>query len=364
MTDDLEARLRAAIHAEADAADRTATRAEGAGDGDERARADTGPTAITPPFTRREDDSLVAIRSKIRTVRRRRRVLAVAAATAVVVVGLAALPRLGNDPTDLDTIGRPDGDQATTAPDQPDGSTTAPPATATTDTPTTAADGQATGTTAADPLDPSDPDVLGDGFQPLWPFPTRAAATEWRDAYRSGGQQPWHLDAEETARSFTTGFLGFTEVDQITSSDIGATDAQVGVGYTNADGSTSTAALIHLMRYGTGDDAPWEVVGTHDTDLRLETPDYGTTARSPMTVAGYVTGVDESVRVQVRQPSSATPLGETPTGQPAGGTDAPWETTVTFSGATDPAVTVVASTGGHVQDVERFAITGLRSLRG
>jgi hypothetical protein len=29
--------------------------------------------------------------------------------------------------------------------------------------------------------------------------------------------------------------------------------------------------------------------------------------------------------------------------------------------ATDPAVTVVVFTGGHVQDVERFAITGLRT---
>jgi hypothetical protein len=82
-----------------------------------------------------------------------------------------------------------------------------------------------------------------------------------------------------------------------------------------------------------------------------------------MRVAGYITGVDESLRVQVRQSSSAQPLGET-AGIPAGGDNAPWTTTVSFSGATDPAITVVVSTGGHVQDVERFAITGLRSLHG
>jgi hypothetical protein len=36
--------------------------------------------------------------------------------------------------------------------------------------------------------------------------------------------------------------------------------------------------------------------------------------------------------------------------------------TVELTGrATDPAVTVVVYTGGHVQDVERFAITGLRT---
>jgi hypothetical protein len=141
-------------------------------------------------------------------------------------------------------------------------------------------------------------------------------------------------------------------------------DAWVSVGYITENGNESTAATIHLMRFGDrGDDtAPWEVVGTRDadTELLLERPDYGTTARSPMTVGGYVTGVDESLRVTVRQSSSAEPLGEACC-IPAGGTESPWETEVTFSGASDPALTVIVSTGGHVQDVERFAITGLRS---
>jgi hypothetical protein len=132
------------------------------------------------------------------------------------------------------------------------------------------------------------------------------------------------------------------------------------VGYIDPDGNASTAAVVHLMRFGEGEDAPWEVVGTSDTDLQLETPDYATTARTPMRVAGYITGVDESLRVQVRQSSSAAVLG-TSAPFPGGGDHAPWETTVDFSGATDPAITVVVSTGGHVQDVERFAITGLRT---
>jgi hypothetical protein len=45
---------------------------------------------------------------------------------------------------------------------------------------------------------------------------------------------------------------------------------------------------------------------------------------------------------------------------PAGGTHTRWDTTVAFTGAADPALTVVVSTGGHVQEVERFAITGVR----
>jgi hypothetical protein len=342
MSDDLETRLRAAIHAEADAVD----------DVPHRGAADT---------------SLPAIRSRVRTVRRRRRVLAAAAAVAVVVVGIATLPRLGDDPADVDTFGPASEDRTTTP------TTAAPSTDATSGTGVDTAGGSTTTAppdeeenedegAAPDAIDPTGPDVLGDGFQPLWPFPTRAAAAEWQQAYRDGGQQPWHLEAEQTALSFTTGFLGFTEIDQVTSSDVRPTEAWIGVGSTDpGGGGTSTAAVIHLLRWDTSESSPWEVVGTRDTTLRLETPDYATTARSPMTVGGFITGVDESVRVQVRQASTSGPLGETPEGVAAGGEDAPWETTVAFSGATDPAVTVVAWSGGHVQEVEIFAITGLRT---
>ena len=37
-----------------------------------------------------------------------------------------------------------------------------------------------------------------------------------------------------------------------------------------------------------------------------------------------------------------------------------WSATVSYAGATDAALTVVVSTGGHVQGVEAFAVTGLR----
>ena len=344
MTDDLEARLRAAVHAEADAVDRA------------------------DPTGQAEDTSLPAIRSRVRTIRRRRRVLAAAAAVAVVVVGVATLPRLGDDPADVDTFGSANDEPTTTPPTDRPATTTTPPSTET--EPEAGQPGDTTGVTTttapddgpADAIDPTGPDVVDDGYQPLWPFPTRAAAAEWQQSYREGGHQPWHLDAEQTALSFTSGFLGFTEIDLVTSTDIGATEAEIGVGCASPDGGgTSTAAVIHLFRWDTSVDSPWEVVGTRDTDLQLETPDYATTARSPMTVGGFITGVDESLRVQVRQASSAQPLGQSAEPLAAGGTESPWQTQVSFSGATDPAITVVVSTGGHVQDVERFAITGLRT---
>jgi hypothetical protein len=196
------------------------------------------------------------------------------------------------------------------------------------------------------------------GYQPLWPFASVAEAAEWQRSYREGGKQPWHLDPEQTAVSFTTGFLGFTEVDKVIARSIKADDASVSVGYKSSEGRASVAAVIHLARIGQGSDAPWEVVGTADTTLTLERPRYGATVDSPITVGGRISGVDESIRIDVRQAGSDKRLGSACCVS-AGGENQSWSTRVTFRG--DGALTVVASTGGHVQTVERFAITGIRA---
>ncbi|MFF8288861.1 hypothetical protein ACF068_06445 [Streptomyces sp. NPDC016309] len=195
-------------------------------------------------------------------------------------------------------------------------------------------------------------------FQPMWPFTTPAQAQDWQRAYRAGGHQPWHLDAEQTALSFTRGYLGFTEIDRVTSRSIGATRARIGVGLSGPE-SSGSAAVVHLMRYGTGRDAPWEVVGTDDTTFTLTAPAYGSVVRSPLTVGGRISGVDESLRVQVRQPSSEAPLGSSCC-TPAGGSGQPWSSSVSFKGAKDAVLTVVAFTGGHIAEVERFTVTAVR----
>jgi len=196
-------------------------------------------------------------------------------------------------------------------------------------------------------------------YQPLWPFANPAEVKVWQDGYRSGGHSPWALDPDATAVAFTTGYLGFTNVNVVVSHSITGDEALVTVGYPIENQAPGIAAVLHLARYGSGDYVPWEVVGSKDTTLTLTLPGYGTTVRSPVTVGGWITGVDESIRVQIRQPSAEQPIGEAP-GVPAGGEHTPWSTTVTFHGATAPALTIVASTGGHYTDVERFAITGVR----
>lgn len=200
--------------------------------------------------------------------------------------------------------------------------------------------------------------------QALWPFADATQVAQWQQAYRDGGTQPWHLDAAATATSFAQGFLGFHELDRVTSTQQAGPEAWVGVGQALPNGTDSTAAVVHLARWGDGTDAPWEVVGTRDTTLTLDTPAYGAAVTSPLTVAGVITGVDESLRVQVRRPGAEAALGESCC-LPAGGQDTRWSTTVAFSGATTGAMTgamtVVVSTGGHVADVERFAVTGVRA---
>ncbi|MGX1506768.1 UNVERIFIED_CONTAM: hypothetical protein RKD43_005393 [Streptomyces graminofaciens] len=236
--------------------------------------------------------------------------------------------------------------------------------TATSSPPQSAPDPSATtapGTPSATASSPASSSPLP-GFsdlQPLWPFTTLTQAREWERAFRSGGHQPWHLDPEQTALSFTRHYLGFEAVDRVTSRAVEGREARIGVGLSGAE-STGTAAVIHLARFGTGPDAPWEVVGTDDTTFSLTTPAYGSVARSPMTVGGRITGVDESVRVDVRQPSSRDLLG-TSCCMSAGGNSQPWRSTVSFTGAADPVLTVVASTGGHIAEVERFTVTAVRT---
>jgi len=197
------------------------------------------------------------------------------------------------------------------------------------------------------------------GYLPLWPFATAAEARGWQRSYRQGGHQPWHLSPDLTALSFARGYLGFTGIDRATSTVVQGADARIGVGFLLPNRRASTAAVVHLVRFGAGPDAPWEVVGTRDSTLSLTSPRYGAAVSSPVRVGGRITGVDESIAVEVRQRGARAPLGRVCC-LPAGGSDSPWSTSVRFAGATPGVLTVVASTGGHVAAVEMFAVTGVR----
>jgi hypothetical protein len=134
----------------------------------------------------------------------------------------------------------------------------------------------------------------------------------------------------------------------------------VAVGSTVPDTNRlGTASVIHLVRYMSGSDAPWEVVGTDDTDFTITAPKYGASITSPLSVSGLITGVDENVKVRVQQLHANGYLGES-AGVPAGGQNQPWSTTMTFAPPTDPILLVSASTGGHTRTVERFTVNAVK----
>ncbi|TDD08255.1 hypothetical protein [Nonomuraea diastatica] len=201
--------------------------------------------------------------------------------------------------------------------------------------------------------------LIAGRYQPLWPFSTQEEAERWREAPGEDGDQAWHLDAARTALAFTRDYLGFTEIDRAVKTEQDGVHARVHVGYRSQEGDRpAVAAVVHLMRYGPGEDAPWEVVGTDDTSFTLTKPAYGAAVSSPLTVGGRISGVDESITVHVRRPGSDAPLGERCC-VPAGGRKAPWSARVDFTAQPGKTLTVVVSTGGHVATVERFAVTGV-----
>jgi hypothetical protein len=226
---------------------------------------------------------------------------------------------------------------------------------ATRDAATTSSQPVTTTTTTTPPTTTTAPAF---SYQPLFPFQTPREVADWQQAFASGGHQPWHLDAGETALAFVR-FLGYTDVDRVLSTVNDTKGAHVSVGFVTEGSNTGTAAVVHVVRYGAGQNVPWEVVGTDDTDFTLDTPAYGSVITSPVRVGGRITGVDESIRVHVQQLHSNGFLGESCC-TPGGGEGSPWSTTVSFAAPTDPVLIISASTGGHLKSVERFAVTGVK----
>jgi hypothetical protein len=194
-------------------------------------------------------------------------------------------------------------------------------------------------------------------YVPLWPFASVSAAEQWQQDTAAGGHQPWHLDAGEVAVTFSRQYLNFPEIDHVVRKTVTASDAHITVGYT-VGGTTGTAAVIHLVRIGSGAAKPWEVVGTDDSaTFSLTQPPYGSTVAGTITVGGRIAGVDENIRVTARQLSGV--VGGyccLPAGAPA-----PWSVRLHLTHTQPGPVTIVASTGGHLAAVERFTVTGVRS---
>jgi hypothetical protein len=205
----------------------------------------------------------------------------------------------------------------------------------------------------------------GEEWLALWPFQSLAQVQAWQVHRELAGGDPQHrLDPAATALEFTRGALGYTGVDLVTSSVAGQDGGQlVSVGWLVESGAPLTVATLRLVPLGAGSQAPWVVTGTVHTGLLdppvFTWPAYGATVRAPLEVGGVINGVDEALRVVVvgpdgRRLGAAGPIG-------LGGRGQPWRASVPLTGAVPGLlVTVAVSTGGHLGDVEWFAVTAAR----
>ena len=207
-----------------------------------------------------------------------------------------------------------------------------------------------TSSTSAQPV-PAQSLTLPVGL-PVWPFADGAAAA--RGAATATGSP------SSVALHFTRDHLGFKDNDLAlkTENSSDGQQAWVSIGYHTEGSRTATAAVVHLVRWS--NNGPWEVVGTRDTTLSLTKPSYGATATSPVTAGGKISGVDESIRLAVQESSSNKPLGVACC-VPAGGNGSSWSEQVSYKPSSSSVLTIVASTGGHLIEHERWAITAVRN---
>ncbi len=196
-------------------------------------------------------------------------------------------------------------------------------------------------------------------FQPLWPFASVGDAASWQAEGSTDGSQAWRRDPARTALRFAATHLGYREMNRVTSREITGEEAWIGVAGTPPEGRTVSAAVLHLARIGVGplDERPWEVVGSRDTLLTLTTPRYGSVVGRTIVVGGRISGVDESLVVQVLDRAGTVLTRKDRI--PAGGVETPWQVTLVVPSSAAGLVTIAVSTGGHIADVEKFAITAV-----
>lgn len=196
-------------------------------------------------------------------------------------------------------------------------------------------------------------------FQPVWPFASVADAVAWQAQARTNGSQSWRLDPAEVAVAFASQHLAYAEVNRVTSREVTSEEAWIGVAASPPEGRAVSAAVLHLARIGQGalNERPWEVVGSRDTLLTLTAPRYGATVGTTLVAGGRITGVDESLVVQVRDRDGA--LLARSRSISVGGQRTPWQVPLVLPATTAGVVTIAVSTGGHLTEVEKFAITAV-----
>ena len=162
---------------------------------------------------------------------------------------------------------------------------------------------------------------------PLWPVGSTAAGD-------------WQRDPASTAKHFMDDYLQMPAVDQKGDVQVDSTHATVQMGRVLPSESkkyvvATTVSLDLDKRTGL-----WWVTGASADYLSVTQPAAHDGIGSPVTLSGRITGVDESVRGEVRDADGKV-LGSAFVG--GGGQDSPWSVQVTYSGAPAAVVAWTAS---------------------
>jgi hypothetical protein len=177
----------------------------------------------------------------------------------------------------------------------------------------------------------------------IFPFNSAPEEATWETAY-ADGHQPWKADPTAVSQLWVQNYLGYGDVDQVVSKTVNAASADVTLGRTMTaeQKRTVSVTVVHLVKYANA----WIVVGATDpaaapNALSLSSPAAGTLASSPLKVTGPGYGVDEAIKLDVRDARSATSYG---VGHASFGSGTPeWSASVSFTQPTGPDGVLIAS---------------------
>ena len=279
-------------------------------------------------------DGLHRIRQRLDARRSLRTRLLVPAASLAGVVAVAAVGALGVAATDNGSI-RPDvatGETAEPVEPSPSG---------------TACSGGLCPEPKPSPSLPTTGVTTSGNGVPVWPFTTDAQAADW---LADPGARGWARDPVQVVQHLVDDFLklpGGTAVGTAGGGDVQRVVVKIG---------GRPVSTVQVEQVGRTTSGPWSVTGAASEDVGITAPEADAAVTSPLTVTGRVTGVDESVRVQLLA-SSGTELAG---GYAPAGAEEPWSLPLRWTSSAWSVGAVVASTANGNGDLRAFGLTPVR----
>jgi len=192
--------------------------------------------------------------------------------------------------------------------------------------------------------DPNGVTTSSDGT-PVWPFTSDAEAAAWT---ANPGTRPWAADPVQLTQHLLDDYLSVP----------GRAMRRVGDGVDLAVVEVSAGdrpvSQVRLVRVGRTSSGPWSVIGATSDDLTIAQPLPGEPVTSPMRTTGRVSGVDQSVHLQLR---AATLLAEA---YAPAGNELPWTQNLTWTSESWSVAALAASTFDGRGDLSAVTITAVR----